>query len=179
MGDQTFLTVLRGDKKVDARAILGLTHREPEITGVDRALTAGRWFIASDTFAIILPKEIADVLGVTDVSVDAGTARVRYAGNDYRVVGLIDNDTFKAIKDLDQEPLTPVDFILMQRQSGAGGAASARADSGSDAGFLQPMRHSATTSHHFMTRSPGVTSSAGASTPIARGARECAPRCPR
>ena len=34
---------------------------------------------------------------------------------DYVVRGLIDNDTFKAIKDLDQEPLTPVDFILMQR----------------------------------------------------------------
>jgi FtsX-like permease family protein/peptidase M28-like protein len=134
MGEQTFLRVNRGDKNFDARAVLGLSDEEPKITGVDQALLRGRWFLPTDTFATILTKESADQLGITEEAVDAGTARVRYAGNDYTVVGLVDNDQFKAIKDLDQEPLTPVDFILMQRQSSAGGG---RGDSGGDAGFKE------------------------------------------
>jgi len=134
MGEQTFLTLTRGDKRFDARAAMGLSWREPDITGVHQALIRGRWFRPSDVYATILTKEGADALGVSDETVDAGTARIRYAGNDYAVVGLIDNDTFKAIKDLDQEPLTPVDFILMQRQNAAGGG---RGDSGGDAGFKE------------------------------------------
>src|SRR4029453_13971476 len=63
------------------------------------------------------------------------TARVRYGGVDYVVRGLIDNDSFKAIKDLDQEPITPVDLILMQGQSPGGGGG--RGDSGADAGFRE------------------------------------------
>jgi len=31
------------------------------------------------------------------------------------VIGIIDNDKFKRITDLDKEPLTPVDFVLMQK----------------------------------------------------------------
>lgn len=135
MGEQTFLTLTRGDKRFDARAALGLSPREPEITGVQQALIRGRWFRPSDVYSTILTKDSADQLGITEDSVDAGTARLRYAGNDYNVVGLIDNDTFKAIKDLDQEPLTPVDFILMQRQNAAGGG---KGDSGGgDAGFKE------------------------------------------
>ncbi|HTE20620.1 MAG TPA: ABC transporter permease, partial [Armatimonadota bacterium] len=133
MGEQTFLSMTRGDKKFDARAVLGLSPLEPQITGVDSALYAGRWFRPSDFYTTILAKESADALGVTEEAVNAGTARVRFSGIDYSVVGLVDNDNFKAIKDLDQEPLTPVDFIMMQRQSSSGG----RGGSGGDSGFKE------------------------------------------
>ncbi|MBM3457072.1 MAG: FtsX-like permease family protein, partial [Armatimonadetes bacterium] len=136
MGEQTFLTLTRGDKKYDARAVLGLSPREPSITHVEQALLAGRWFRPSDVYSAILTRDTADKLGVNEAQVLAGTARVRYAGSDYTIVGLLDNDTFKAIKDLDQEPLTPVDFILMQRQNASGGAGGG-AGGGGDAGFQE------------------------------------------
>jgi hypothetical protein len=83
-----------------------------------------------------MTKEMADGLAVSADEVEKGTARVRYGGVDYVVRGLIDNDNFKAIKDLDQEPITPVDFILMQRQS-QGGGAGAQGQGGADAGFRE------------------------------------------
>ena len=130
MGEQTFLTISRGDRKRDARAILGLSPQETQVTRAHEALIAGRWFRPGDVYACLLVKEIADDLGVDQTQVEQGTARVFYGGMPYTVVGILDNDAFKAIKDLDQEPLTPVDFILMQRQSQTGGAQAAGADAG-------------------------------------------------
>src|SRR5207247_4752136 len=43
MGEQTFLSVTRGDKKFDARAVLGLSPAEDSVTHVDQALIVGRW----------------------------------------------------------------------------------------------------------------------------------------
>ncbi len=134
MGEQTFLTLYRSDKKVDARALLGLTAQETDVTQPQRALLVGSWFRPGDTYACIIPKEIADGLSISLDSVEKGAARVRYGGVDYLVRGVIDNDTFKSIKDLDQEPITPVDFILMQRQQGGGGGSQ---QAGGDAGFRE------------------------------------------
>ncbi|MBI3910514.1 MAG: FtsX-like permease family protein [Armatimonadetes bacterium] len=134
MGEQTFLTISRGDKKWDARALLGLTPQETEITRAHAALIAGRWLRPGDVYACLLVKEIADELGIDQQAVEQGTARVYYGGQPYTVVGLLDNDSFKAIKDLDQEPLTPVDFIVMQRQSQSSGT---RTTQGSEAGFRE------------------------------------------
>src|SRR4029453_11921006 len=103
---------------------------ETRITQPQKALYAGTWFLAGDVYACILTKEMADALTITPEQVEAGAARVRYGGVDYVVRGLVDNDNFKAIKDLDQEPITPVDFILMQRQSQGGGQQGAGADAG-------------------------------------------------
>ena len=130
MGEQTFLSITRGDKKFDCRAVLGLTPNEREITGADASLVAGRWFRPSDVYAAILTRETADNLGLSGEDVDAGRATFKYAGMDYALIGLVENDDFKAIKDLDQEPLTPVDFILMQRQSQTGGQAQDDAEAG-------------------------------------------------
>lgn len=133
MGEQTFLTVSRGERTFNARAIMGMTPQEVNITGPEKALLAGRWFRPGDVYAMIVPKEIADALNISLEAVEAGNAAARYGGNDYSVIGVIDNDNFKAIKDLDQEPLTPVDFILMQKQSQQGGGG----DAGADAGFRE------------------------------------------
>jgi hypothetical protein len=136
MGEQTFLTLSHGDRTFNARALVGLTPQETQVTHPENALLAGRWFREGDTYAAVVPKEVADALGISLASVDNGAASFRYGGNDFQVVGVIDNDTFKAIKDLDQEPLTPVDFILMQRQSQQGGGGGG-AGGGADAGFRE------------------------------------------
>jgi hypothetical protein len=59
-----------------------------------------------------------------------GKATVSYAGVDYQVVGIYDIQKFKKLVDLDSEPLTPVDFILMQKMSRQG-------KSGGETGFRE------------------------------------------
>ena len=134
MGEQTFLTLSRGDKTFNARALVGLTPQETQVTEPQKALLAGRWFEPGDVYAAVLPKEVADGLGISIESVNNHSASFRYGGNDFQVIGIVDNDQFKAIKDLDQEPLTPVDFILMQRQNQQGGGGSS---GGAEAGFRE------------------------------------------
>jgi hypothetical protein len=112
-GEQTFMTVKRADRQFDAKGVVGLSPQEAEVTGVNQALAAGRWFQPGDRLSIILPRKIADSLRVTDA--DVGSAKVSFSGQDYTVIGIMDQDKFKAIQDLDQEPLTPVDFVQMQQ----------------------------------------------------------------
>lgn len=125
IGDQSFITLRRADRKFDARAIVGLTPEETKVTGIEQALYAGRWFRPGDTYTIVLPRNVADMLRVD--AAEVGRAKVSFSGVDYTVIGLMDTTAFKRINDLDSEPLSPVDFILMQRlqrqgrQGGDGG----------------------------------------------------------
>jgi hypothetical protein len=112
-GEQTFLTVKRADREFGAKGAVGLTAQEAQVTHADEALAAGRWFLPGDTLSMILPRKIADTLRISDA--DVGSARVSFSGQDYTVIGILDQDKFKKILDLDQEPLTPVDFVQMQQ----------------------------------------------------------------
>ena len=90
-----------------AYALLGLTPREPDVTGMDSLLVAGRWFRDGERKVCILPTDMAELVGIGPE--DVGRARIRMLGSDYRVVGLIDSDKFNRMRDLDDEKLTPVD----------------------------------------------------------------------
>ena len=46
-------------------ALLCLAPTEPDVTGIDRTLVAGRWFKDPDELGIILPEHIAGFLGLT------------------------------------------------------------------------------------------------------------------
>lgn len=125
IGEQAFITLQRADRRFSARAIIGMTPAEAKVSRPQEALVAGRWLQPGERNAMILPQNAADALGIRPEEV--GRARVQFAGVDYTVVGIWDNAAFKQITDLDTEPLTPVDFILMQRlqsqgrQGGQGG----------------------------------------------------------
>ncbi len=110
-GEQTFLTLKRADRDFGAKGLVGLSPQEASVTGADKALAAGRWFEAGDRLSMIIPRKIADSLRITDA--DVGSAKVSFSGLDYTVIGILDQDRFKAVTDLDQEPLTPVDFVQM------------------------------------------------------------------
>ncbi|HSV72908.1 MAG TPA: FtsX-like permease family protein [Chthonomonadales bacterium] len=122
LGEQSFLTIRRADRQFDARALIGLTPQEERVTRPQEALIAGRWFQPGDIYAVIIPDAIAAALRVEPQEV--GRATVTYAGVEYTVIGIYDTQKFKDITDLDNEILTPVDFIMMQRlarQGRAGG----------------------------------------------------------
>ena len=112
-GEQTFLTLKRADREFGAKGAVGLSPQEKDITKITDALAAGRWFEPGDTLVTILPRKIADSLRITDA--DVGSAKVSFSGQDYTVIGILDQDKFKTINDLDQETMTPVDFVQMQQ----------------------------------------------------------------
>ncbi len=128
LGEQSFLTIKRADRQFDAKALVGLTPQEARVTKPQEALLAGRWFQRGDVYDVILPDTIAAALRVD--AKDVGKATVSYAGVDYTVIGILDTQKFKQITDLDNEILTPVDFILMQKLTNQGRA-------GSETGFRE------------------------------------------
>lgn len=114
-GEQSFVRIT-GNKNVagyDAKAVVGLTSDEQYVTKPQRALACGRWFQPGDRYTAILPEAVAETLGIDERNYQ--TATVRFSGTDFKVIGILNNNRFKGIKDLDREPLTPVDFIMMEK----------------------------------------------------------------
>lgn len=128
LGEQSFLTLRKSGLAYDAKAAVGMTPDEAEIMDFagknQRMFVAGDWFgykdgkrVAEevDPYSIIIPDAIAEKLEIKPA--DVGKAKIEFAGAKYTVVGIVRNEVLKKIKDLDNEPLTPVDYILMSKQS--------------------------------------------------------------
>ncbi len=129
MGEQSFLTLRRADKSYDTKAMVGLTPAEAKITHLqDALLPGGRWFEPGDVYTTVLPDSVAAALRVDDA--DVGKAKITYSGVEYTVIGILDSQKLKDIADLDNEPLTPVDFIAMNKMSKGGSG-------GGDQGFKE------------------------------------------
>ncbi|MHB1460579.1 MAG: FtsX-like permease family protein [Armatimonadota bacterium] len=131
-GEQSSFAVRKGDRQYDVKSIVGLTPDEAEVTRPQRALKAGRWFQDGDRYVTILPSGVAESLrvGVEDV----GKVSVRFNGMEYNVIGILDSGKFKTVTDLDQEPLTPVDFLLMNKMGNRAGGGSG---GGQESGFRE------------------------------------------
>jgi len=118
LGDQSFVDIVASNgKSFTVTALLGMSDTEPGVTGIDKTLKWGRWFKPGETYAVILPAGIADALDITEK--DVGNMEVKIGGGSYLVVGVLDT-SFKDLKDLDGEELTPVDYLLMQQQHARG-----------------------------------------------------------
>jgi len=120
LGDQSFVDLSADNgKSFTATALLGMSATEPEVTGIGRSLKWGRWFKPGETYGVILPAGMADALNITENEVSSGSMGIKIGGGTYIVVGVLDT-SFKDIKDLDGEELTPVDYLLMQQQHARG-----------------------------------------------------------
>jgi hypothetical protein len=113
-GQATFLTINRADLNTDVNGVGGYDARESQITHPQDTLIAGRWFNEDDVYDAILPDKIATNLGIS--TADVGTATITFDGQDFLVIGIVDGDKFKNVRDLDNEQITPVDFISMAAQ---------------------------------------------------------------
>jgi hypothetical protein len=134
MGEQSFLTLTRGDRQYEAKALAGLSPQEANVSHLQDALITdsnghriGRWFEPGDVYAVILPDAVAQTLGIDPA--DVGKAKVTYSGQQYTVIGILDSQKVKQQPDLDNEIITPVDFIAMNKQSNKG--------KGGDQGFKE------------------------------------------
>lgn len=106
-----------GAKSHNALGVLGLTATEKEVTGLDRALIAGRWFQEGEEHVCILPN---DMISEANLDIDLGRVgeeKVRIFGEYFTVIGVIDSRRMKDLKDLDDEILTPADFAVTGGQA--------------------------------------------------------------
>jgi hypothetical protein len=134
--EQSFLQVSTdaSDATYDARAVTGLSPAEAEVTKLDQALTAGRWFRPGDVNAAIIPTRMAEAFHIG--AGDVGKVKIFLGGVPYDLIGILNASEAKRTLDLDQEPLTPVDWIQMQRMARQGGGQQAQ-QQGQKSGFQE------------------------------------------
>jgi hypothetical protein len=110
-----------GPNAHNALGVLGLTPDEVNVTGLDRALMAGRWFNEGEEKVVILPSEMiaAAALNIdaADVARGDGSVQIRVFGDQFTVIGIISSKRMKELKDLDDETMTPADFAVTGGQA--------------------------------------------------------------
>ena len=98
----------RGERRSEARGMVGLSPNEPAVTGMDAVLVGGRWFGPDERRAILLPEGIARELGIDPARPD--DAEVAVWGMTFRVTGVFSGEALERRTDLDGEPPTPAIF---------------------------------------------------------------------
>ncbi len=111
------IKIKHGEKAHNALGVLGLAPEEAQVTRLNQALVAGRWFEPGEDKACILPIEMVKEAHLDVDLADVGRAQVRVFGDLFTVVGVIDSRRMKDLKDLDDEILTPADFAVTGGQA--------------------------------------------------------------
>ena len=93
-----------GDKQEEVKGLVGLSHIEPKVSGIDKILVSGTWLTPGNNKQILLSKEMADRLGAS-----AGEL-VDVWGSKFILTGIFNGKKFTEHTDLDGEPMTPVIF---------------------------------------------------------------------
>jgi ABC-type antimicrobial peptide transport system permease subunit len=95
-------------------AVLGLM---PEEDGFLQPLPilAGRFFSSDSADEVVLPASLAQVLGVP--AADVGQAKVTFLGKPYTVAGILDDERFRNIQDINGRPLLPIKDLVAQSAS--------------------------------------------------------------
>ncbi|MCD4722982.1 MAG: M28 family peptidase, partial [Desulfobacula sp.] len=96
------------DQTFEANGLIGLSPKEPEISGLSNFMTQGRWFSDADRYSIIISKRMASRLNL--LNIDPEDRHIMLWSIPFKVIGLFSGDTFDKFKDLDGEPLTPAIF---------------------------------------------------------------------
>jgi hypothetical protein len=91
-------------KSVDFNAALGLSALEDKFL-TDMPLTAGRWFSADDAKEVVLPASIAASLKIDADSLTG--AKLQFRDTQLSVVGIVDDEKIRMLKDIDQESILP------------------------------------------------------------------------
>ncbi|MBN1669850.1 MAG: ABC transporter permease [Kiritimatiellae bacterium] len=94
-----------GGASAQIDAALGLATREDGFLGAV-PLAAGRFFSADDADEAVLPLGLARALRI--VPEQLGRARIFFEGRLLTVVGFLDGNRFRALKDLNRRPLLPI-----------------------------------------------------------------------
>ncbi len=90
-------------------AILGLPQSDKNFLG-QFPLHTGNFFSDNNAKEVILPQALAKALGIHDSTNDSYdlSRTITLSGTAYKIVGILDDKAFSALKDLNQHPLTPI-----------------------------------------------------------------------
>lgn len=100
--------VRHGERTYDARGAVGLSPREPDVTGMDEVLVGGRWLSDASGHEVLLPRTMAEELGIDPEN--PADATVYLWGRPFTVSGVFSGKAYEDRVDLDGEPITPVVF---------------------------------------------------------------------
>ncbi len=95
-------------RSFEAQGMVGLSADEPQVSGLDQILTAGRWLLPNERHAVLLPDRMAEQLNIDPSRLPNRTLTIW--GMPFKVVGIFSGKKFNERIDLDGEPLTPVTF---------------------------------------------------------------------
>jgi len=112
---EMYVGISRSDdpsKNFVGSAVVGLDQAETDVTHIDDDLKYGHWFTAGESDECIINLLMAGPLGVTPDNY--GDVTLDIFGREFRIAGVISEDAFADRLDLDDEPLTPVDFDAME-----------------------------------------------------------------
>jgi len=92
----------------EAQGLVGLSHQEPVVSGIDAILVGGKWLEPGDREAVLLPERMSRNLGIDPHRPEGH--RVFLWGMPFEVRGVFSGKQLQDRLDLDGEPLTPVIF---------------------------------------------------------------------
>ncbi len=104
----TRLPVYFNGRSFEAQGLVGLSHLEPRVSGLDEILIGGRWLAENELNTILVPARMAQVLGIDPQNPQG--AVVTMWGMPFEVVGVFSGEKLQQRADLDGEPLTPATF---------------------------------------------------------------------
>ncbi|XXJ18327.1 FtsX-like permease family protein [Desulfovibrio caledoniensis] len=102
------IPVVRDGKETQGRGLIGLSWREPQVSGLDRILVKGRWFREGERQAVMLPQRMAERIGADPD--DPKRNKVVIWGLPLTLVGVFSDEGLRDNPDLDGEPMTPIVF---------------------------------------------------------------------
>jgi hypothetical protein len=106
---RTSVVPLRANgRSAEGQGLMGLSHAEPQVSGLDAILIGGRWFAEQERQVVLISDRMAAGLGI-DPQHPQGHV-VSLWGMDFAVVGVFSGKQLQERLDLDGEPLTPVTF---------------------------------------------------------------------
>ncbi|MGD8962609.1 MAG: ABC transporter permease, partial [Desulfobacterales bacterium] len=104
----TRIPVYHNGRSFEAQGLVGLSHLEPKVAGLDEILIGGRWLAENELNTILLPERMAQSLGIDPQNPQG--AVVTMWGMPFEVVGVFSGKKLQQRADLDGEPLTPATF---------------------------------------------------------------------
>ncbi|MGD2185734.1 MAG: M28 family peptidase [Desulfobacterales bacterium] len=104
----THIPVYHNGRSFEAQGLVGLSHLEPRVSGLDEILIGGRWLAENERNTILLPLRMATNLGINPQKPEG--AVVTMWGMPFKVVGVFSGKKLQQRTDLDGEPLTPATF---------------------------------------------------------------------